>query len=74
MAQMILNLIVLGLGVRLIVGATQRARQTNPDGETEANLDRLLSKHWCGAGAREARSEDTQPRTRTRPFAAAGRA
>ena len=31
-AQMILNLIVLGLGVRLIVGAVQQARQDNPDG------------------------------------------
>jgi hypothetical protein len=30
-AQMILNLIVLGLGVRLIVGAVQQARQDNPD-------------------------------------------
>jgi hypothetical protein len=30
---MILNLIVLGLGVRLIVGAAQRARQSNPDRE-----------------------------------------
>jgi hypothetical protein len=30
--QMILNLIVLGLGVRLITGAVQRARQTNLDG------------------------------------------
>ena len=36
MAQMILNLIVLGLGVRLIVGATQRARQSNPDGENRS--------------------------------------
>ena len=33
-AQMILNLIVLGLGVRLIVGAAQRAGQSNPDRET----------------------------------------
>ena len=32
-AQMILNLIVLGLGVRLIVGAAQRAGQSNPDRE-----------------------------------------
>ena len=31
-AQMIFNLIVLGLGVRLIVGAVQQARQDNPDG------------------------------------------
>ena len=31
-AQMILNLIVLGLGVRLIVGAVQQAGQDNPDG------------------------------------------
>jgi voltage-gated potassium channel len=30
-AQMILNLIVLGLGVRLIIGAVQQARQVNPD-------------------------------------------
>ncbi len=30
--QMILNLIVLGLGVRLITSAVQQARQTNPDG------------------------------------------
>ncbi len=30
-AQMILNLIVLGLGVRLIVGAVQQASQDNPD-------------------------------------------
>jgi voltage-gated potassium channel len=30
-AQMILNLIVLGLGVRLIVGAAQRAREANSD-------------------------------------------
>jgi hypothetical protein len=29
---MILNLIVLGLGVRLIVGAVQQAREDNPDG------------------------------------------
>ena len=35
-AQMILNLIVLGLGVRLIVGAAQRARQSNPDGESRS--------------------------------------
>jgi voltage-gated potassium channel Kch len=28
--QMVLNLIVLGLGVKLIAGAVQRARQTNP--------------------------------------------
>ena len=31
-AQMIFNLLVLGLGVRLIVGAVQQARQDNPDG------------------------------------------
>jgi hypothetical protein len=31
-AQMILNLIVLGLGVRVIVGAVQQARPDNPDG------------------------------------------
>jgi voltage-gated potassium channel len=31
-AQMIFNLIVLGLGVRLIVGAVQQARQDDPDG------------------------------------------
>lgn len=31
-AQMIFNLIVLGLGVSLIVGAVQQARQDNPDG------------------------------------------
>ena len=30
-AQMILNLIVLGLGVRLIAGAVQHAREANPD-------------------------------------------
>jgi voltage-gated potassium channel len=35
-AQMILNLIVLGLGVRLLVGAAQRARQSNPTGETRS--------------------------------------
>ena len=35
-AQMILNLIVLGLGVRLIVGAAQRARQSNPDRENRS--------------------------------------
>jgi hypothetical protein len=29
---MIFNLIVLGLGVRLIVGAVQQARQDKPDG------------------------------------------
>jgi hypothetical protein len=33
-AQMIFNLIVLGLGVRLIVGAVQQARQDNPTAET----------------------------------------
>lgn len=32
-AQMILNLIVLGLGVRLVVGAAQRARAANSDDE-----------------------------------------
>ena len=32
--QMILNLIVIGLGVRLIVGAAQRARSSNPDSES----------------------------------------
>jgi hypothetical protein len=32
--QMILNLIVIGLGVRLIVGAAERARRSNPDGES----------------------------------------
>jgi voltage-gated potassium channel len=32
-AQMIFNLIVLGLGVRLIVGAVQQARQDNPSAE-----------------------------------------
>jgi len=32
--QMILNLIVIGLGVRLIVDAAQRARSSNPDGES----------------------------------------
>jgi hypothetical protein len=31
---MILNLIVIGLGVRLIVGAAQRARSSNPDSES----------------------------------------
>ena len=35
-AQMILNLIVLGLGVRLIVGAAQQARRLNPDGRNLA--------------------------------------
>jgi voltage-gated potassium channel len=35
-AQMILNLIVLGLGVRLIVGAARQARQDNPDGRNLA--------------------------------------
>jgi hypothetical protein len=35
-AQMILNLIVLGLGVRLIVGAVQHAHQDNPDGRNLA--------------------------------------
>ena len=29
---MILNLIVLGLGVKVIVGAVQQARPDNPDG------------------------------------------
>ena len=33
---MILNLIVIGLGVRLIVGAAQHARQANPDSETRS--------------------------------------
>jgi voltage-gated potassium channel Kch len=33
-AQMIFNLIVLGLGVRLIVGAVQQARQTTRTAET----------------------------------------
>jgi voltage-gated potassium channel len=37
MAQMILNLIVLGLGVRLIAGAVQHARQANPDGGIRTN-------------------------------------
>lgn len=35
-AQMILDLIVLGLGVRLIVGAARQARQDNPDGRNLA--------------------------------------
>ena len=30
--QMVLNLIVLGLGVRLITGAAQQARKAKPDG------------------------------------------
>lgn len=34
MIQMILNLIVIGFGVRLIVGAAQRARRSNSDGES----------------------------------------
>jgi voltage-gated potassium channel len=33
--QMILNLIVIGLGVRLIVGAAQRARSSNSDGRIQ---------------------------------------
>ena len=43
-AQMILNLIVLGLGVRLVVGAVQRARQDITDDSTDL-LNRAPVQH-----------------------------
>ena len=39
--QMVLNLIVLGLGVRLILGAVQQARQEKSDGRTRAELEQI---------------------------------